>query len=97
MRDFVLLVNSRKRTKRQSGLAPSPEALRGVRERGKYHQCFIPYVRILEYLNQLHGWCAKYKEGLFCIWFGPKPLVVIHSPEFAEVNLHFIKIVTLIN
>ena len=40
---------------------------------------------ILEYLEQLHDWCAKYKEGLFCIWYGPAPVVVIHSPEFAEV------------
>ena len=52
---------------------------------------------ILEYLNQLHGWCAKYKEGLFCIWYGPKPLIFIHSPELAQVILHFIVIMTVIN
>lgn len=40
---------------------------------------------ILEFLLQMTGWCEEYTEGLFCVWLGRTPFIVIYKPEFAEV------------
>ena len=36
---------------------------------------------------QVKGWANEFQaEGLFCIWLGHRPLVVITKPEYVEVQ-----------
>ena len=43
------------------------------------------YYLILEFLLQIKRWCEEYTQGLYCIWLGRTPFIVIYKPEFAEV------------